>query len=377
MNAELFETLLYQTESEVLDFKVDQYLFEAATDIEKSELLKDILSFANAWRRSDAYILIGVEELRGGRSIVRGISKQLLNRNLQQFVHSKINRAVSFSYEEFQVEGLLVAAITIPLQERPIYLRRDFGKLKANEVYIRRGDSTGEAPPDEIVKMGQVGFVADAQPSLNVEFADLKERRIIGTELELQAIEFQVQDANSIPEYGRVQGGDFMLPGAVTGNNTDYLREMAQYLSDYGRFQPIGFAVENSSTAPAVNVVLRMRIPSASVEVRSQHDMPDEPSKVWLARLRPHASFLQKSPISVSHHGHFYAVRIEFGTIQPGMTEFSSAPIFIGSPKPFDLSLDAVLSGDNVSIPVLQKIRFKAQVESRQLSVSDLKRIGR
>ena len=64
MNAKLFEGLLYQTESEVLDFKIDQYPFEAATDVQKSELLKDILSFANAWRRSDAYILIGVEEIR-------------------------------------------------------------------------------------------------------------------------------------------------------------------------------------------------------------------------------------------------------------------------------------------------------------------------
>jgi predicted HTH transcriptional regulator len=76
MNAELFESLLYQSESEVLDFKVDQYPFEAATDVQKSELLKDILAFANAWRRSDAYILIGVEEVRGGRSIVRGMSNQ-------------------------------------------------------------------------------------------------------------------------------------------------------------------------------------------------------------------------------------------------------------------------------------------------------------
>src|SRR5665213_903338 len=117
MDAELFESLLYQTESEVLDFKVDQYPFEAANDIQKSELLKDILSFANSWRRSDAYILIGVEEVRGGRSNVKGISKQLLNRNLQQFVHSKTNKALSFSYEELQVEGHLVAAITIPMQE--------------------------------------------------------------------------------------------------------------------------------------------------------------------------------------------------------------------------------------------------------------------
>ena len=346
MNVELFESLLYQAESEVLDFKVDQYPFDKATDVEKSELLKDILSFANAWKRSDAYILIGVEENRGGRSIVRGISRQLLNRNLQQFVHSKTNKAMTFSYEELQVEGVNVAAITIPLQERPVYLRDDFGKLKKNVVYVRRGDSTGEAPPDEIVKMGQVGFVADAQPSLSLEFADLKSRQMIGTELDLQAIDFTVPKPESIPDYGRVGSGDYLLPVAMSGNNSDYFREIAQYLSDYGRFLPIGFAVVNSSTAAAINVVLRMRIPSAFVEVRSQDDMPDE-------------------------------VRIDIGTIQPGITEFSPEPIFIGSPESFDISLEAFLSGDNVSIPIVQTIRVKAHVEPRKISVGDLKTFAR
>src|SRR5579864_5379397 len=65
MNDVLFERLLYEEESTTLDFKKEQYRFAKATEYEKSELLKDILGFANAWRRSEAYILIGVEEMRG------------------------------------------------------------------------------------------------------------------------------------------------------------------------------------------------------------------------------------------------------------------------------------------------------------------------
>jgi hypothetical protein len=64
MDAQLFERLLYRRESETLDFKVDQYQFSGGTDDEKSELLKDILAFGNAWRETDAYILIGVQESR-------------------------------------------------------------------------------------------------------------------------------------------------------------------------------------------------------------------------------------------------------------------------------------------------------------------------
>lgn len=65
MDTELIEHLLHEDEGVELDFKQEQYPFKNADDVAKSELLKDILAFVNAWRRSTAYILIGVEEKRG------------------------------------------------------------------------------------------------------------------------------------------------------------------------------------------------------------------------------------------------------------------------------------------------------------------------
>ena len=49
---------LFENESPTLDFKRDQYAFEGASDSDKSELLKDILAFANSWRRTDAFTSI-------------------------------------------------------------------------------------------------------------------------------------------------------------------------------------------------------------------------------------------------------------------------------------------------------------------------------
>ena len=134
MDIDLLERLLYEEESETLDFKAQQYPFDGATDDQKSELLKDILAFANAWRRTDAYILVGVEEVHAGRSIVRGVATQLLNQNLQQFVTSKTNRPILFSYTPLVFEGLPVGIITIPLQERPVYLQKRYGKLDPQVV---------------------------------------------------------------------------------------------------------------------------------------------------------------------------------------------------------------------------------------------------
>jgi predicted HTH transcriptional regulator len=172
MNSTLLEELLNEDESATLDFKRDQYPFDKASDEQKSELLKDILAFANAWRRTDAYILVGVEDVKGGRSNVVGVTSHFDDASIQQFVNGKTNRPVTFSYQVFPFEGAQVGIFHLPLQDRPIYLKKDFGKLKQREVYIRRGSSTDIAEPDEIAKMGTLKIrevLSDmpTQPKLN------------------------------------------------------------------------------------------------------------------------------------------------------------------------------------------------------------------
>lgn len=152
MNSDLFENLLNEDEGAALDFKRDQYVFESATDEQKSELLKDILAFANSWRRMDAYILIGVEEVRGGRSRPVGVLKHLDDASLQQFVNAKTQKPVQFSYQVHRVDDVEVGVLCIPVQERPRFLKREFGRLTRDTVYIRRGSSTDVANPDEIVR---------------------------------------------------------------------------------------------------------------------------------------------------------------------------------------------------------------------------------
>lgn len=166
MNAALFERLLHEEETTLLDFKQQQYAFSHATDEQKSELLKDILGIANAWRRLEAYILIGVADVRGGRANVVGIpaGDHLADHSVQQFVNNLVNRPVLFHYEAFSFEEKQVGIFQIEeRQARPLYLRRDYGKLKRSEVYVRRGSSTDPtkpASPDEIALIGGVGNVA-------------------------------------------------------------------------------------------------------------------------------------------------------------------------------------------------------------------------
>ena len=64
MDRALFERLLYEEEGNALDFKRDQYPFSKATNYEKAEILKDLLGFANSFRRADAYILNSTSTMR-------------------------------------------------------------------------------------------------------------------------------------------------------------------------------------------------------------------------------------------------------------------------------------------------------------------------
>ena len=152
---ESLESMLNMEEGTTLDFKRKQYRFNKATDEDQSELLKDILAFANTQRYRTAYILVGVEEVKGGRSEVVGVDDHLDDANLHQFVNYKTNRPVVFSYFPFRVEEKEIGVLDIPIQNRPIYTLNRFGKVKANTVYLRDGSSTRPASPDEIASMGR------------------------------------------------------------------------------------------------------------------------------------------------------------------------------------------------------------------------------
>ena len=129
-DCEVLESLLNMEEGPTLDFKRTQYRFDKASDEDKSELLKDILAFVNTQRYRTAYILVGVEELKGGRSKVVGVDNHLEDANLHQFFSNKTNRPVEFSYFPYQAEGVDIGVLNIPIQDRPVYIRKKFGRVK-------------------------------------------------------------------------------------------------------------------------------------------------------------------------------------------------------------------------------------------------------
>lgn len=186
MDPILLTTLLNRSEGETLDFKEFPYKTVGATDTEKSELVKDILAFANAWKETDAYIIIGVRPDQQRAGSVTGVSTFLADHEIQELVNKKTNRPIHFFVETVAYQAVTLDIIRIDRsQERPIYLNKDFGKVSAHTVYLRRGSSTDVAKPDEVAEIGAANVRRSAQtlPQLEAEWAGVGEKAGIGNSI--------------------------------------------------------------------------------------------------------------------------------------------------------------------------------------------------
>lgn len=165
MDERLFHEILSNPESELLDFKKEQY--RLSNDIVKSEFIKDVVSFANTKRAKTAYIVVGVSKPpKGGIDLV-GVSGHHDDSTLQQIVKDKIDPVPQFLYQSFTYQNKSFGVIEIPVGNRcPYKITKDYGILKKNAVYIRRGSSTDEARPNEIEEMYREKYSKDTERNL-------------------------------------------------------------------------------------------------------------------------------------------------------------------------------------------------------------------
>ncbi len=392
MERAFFEKLLYEEESATLDFKSAQYRFAKATDDEKSELLKDILGFANAWRRSEAYILIGVEEVRGGPHNVVGIrpTDHLDDHSLQQFVHNLTNRNVLFHYEAFTFEDKHVGIIRIEQQPRPFYLKRDYGKLKKEQVYVRRGSSTDRTQPaslEEVARMGQTAEPESAE--LVVEFADPDSDSTLGRAVSWDAEFCVTPPSDSIPDLtvpsqpALVHGIDLSACFVDPFNrpNPDYFRQLAEYESARRMFHLIRLVVTNTGRVAAKNVQCELAVATnIGVWVIHSSDWPDAPKRRSSMRdLRALESigpaFRQTAGgVTITKKDKRYLIEMECGDLQPGR-RVRSAEFYVGKGETGEVELAGHIYADNLPQPTEFTLTISAKVSSTSLTVNDLRNL--
>jgi hypothetical protein len=388
MNNELFERLLYEEESNTLDFKRQQYRFVKASDIEKSELLKDILGFANAWRRSEAYIVIGVEDVRGRPGNVVGISlsEHLDDHSLQQFVNNLPNQPLRFHYEAFGFQGKQAGIIRIELQTRPIYLKRDYGTLSKNAVYVRRGSSTDPtkpASPEEIAQMRVGSFEPAAE--LLVQFADPEGDRSLGDRRTWDAEFCEMPASDSIPDFEGQKQPYFFAPGLTVTrvdpfnqHNADYYRELAEHEFVRRLARPVRLLVTNVGQVPAKNTRAELLVQApAGVSIIESCDIPDPPepraglfnSKV-IKGIRP-AFRRDPGEVTIDRNGQRFKIDIDCGDLQPGRSIKSDA-FFVAQRNSGEITLAGRVFAENLPAPMDFALVISANVTTTTMTLEKL-----
>lgn len=377
LSPQLIEGLLYQGEGTALDFKLKQYPFSGATDEDKSELLKDVLAFANSWRQGDAFILIGVQPITGGRHIPIGTEEHFDDAQLQQFVNSKTNRKVILSYEVISVEGKKIGVIRIPKQERPIYATKRFGKVEKEVVYFRLGSSTTPATPVDIARMGRDDSIqSQPTPILSLQFADLQNRTELGKNIEITSIAF-AQITSPLPDAGEKPSSfAYLTMGPLQQiNNKDYWRDMEHYIKIKALVKPVGFMLRNQGSSLAQNVRVEIISNADSITVLEEDNLPKKPAYNRFDNILLPSPFWNQKQIKIKHYGKKWIITVDFGNVQPQSCIWATEVFYIGSQSQAEFTLDANIYADNLPAPQKTFLNIRFGITKKPaLTIDDLKK---
>lgn len=386
MKPELLERLLNESECTYLDFKQAQYPFGGATPDEvKSELLKDILALTNADKTGDGYILIGVDEARGSRAKVLGITTHLNDHDLQQFVASKTNRPIKFAYEAVPCDGVSIGVLHVSAQERPVFLKNDYGKLRRNVVYYRLGSSTREATPEELVRWGQQSASKDAEPCLELQFAQIKRPTTVG------GSNFTKEVGTSLCGHTR---NTSPVPGAElanlcpTPNQRGFTRE-AEYWMDFAKFLrfgllfiPVGLALKNIGGATANDVRVKLTPTSQSkLIILGDEGLPGRPlhtSKFGgdgMTMFASHTKFAQKD-IAVQEEAGQFSVAWSIPKALPHLLVFSEGMFYVGASESGQFEFQCSIFAENLRRPTQTTLSVTIERESKDLTREEIQKFS-
>ena len=127
----------YENENTSLEFKAIQY-----KKSQHEDLIKDIMSMANADVENDRYIIIGVSHKSSGDREILNIKKGdfIDSAIYQQIIRENIEPDIKLDYSPYKYKGKLLGIFKISgCSDKPYTMKKDFVKLKKGDSFIRKG----------------------------------------------------------------------------------------------------------------------------------------------------------------------------------------------------------------------------------------------
>lgn len=380
-------TLLNMSESDALDFKSGQYEFwNPATDDEKSELLKDIIAFANSFKTGDAFIVIGVTEKNQRKDQVVGVTAHLKDNEVQQFVNAKTNRRIAFLVHSTTAEGQPIDIIQIgQKQERPICLTKTFGKVKAHEVWVRVGSSSAVATPDQIAAMARADQNAIlGETRIALEWAQPKTRTRLGSEATLTGTRLVAPPpANPKPTpirsmpaertFAQLSSVEQLMRPAQPVSFSMNLGPSADKLMEYYQLRalacPIRIWLKNLGAKNAANVNVKIVLLKVDgLALYDEWSFPEKP-RGQLDILRstsrmPVDTHVRETPSE-------WIIEVSAKTVQPQDEFWGRDDIYIAAPSDQTLVAAATIFADDLAKPIEVALKIHTKIIEREFSAAD------
>ena len=373
LNDALIESLLHQEEGTALDFKQKQYPFHTTSQTQtteelRSELVKDLLAFANTQRDSSAYILIGVQEVKGGRSNVTGISQHLLDNELHDFMNKITQRAVEFSYSPYHFDGDTIGVIEIPVQEGLFFLKTYYGKLRESTVYIRDGSSTRIATPDEIAEM-----LAPKPPSFCLNWIDSISNEILRPPCTVHSLILNpVLEPKDIQPDGPPRK-DYWA-SLTYRYNDNYPADLIIYTFYKNISKPLGLLIQNKGEVTGERIRFEGSIAKRDklIVVDAQPELPEEYSEL-ISPVAPHTFHsVNDVLVKLSEKNESWEILVEFGNVRPGEQVSTVNNLWFGSALSQNMTMNGKILGENIPNPIPQSLRIEFSAQEKPMTIEDV-----
>ena len=371
LNDVLIESLLHQEEGPALDFKQSQYQFKKSatpqlTEERRSELVKDILAFANTKRNTAAYIMIGVEEVKGSRSKVVGVNEHLIDDELHDFMNRRTQRPVGFSYSPYHKDGVEIGVIEIPVQERLFYLTNTYGTLHENAVYVRDGSSTRTATPDEIAEM-----LAPKPPSFTLNWIDPISNKILRSPCTIHSLFLNpvLREEDIQPD-----GPPRLNPLSFSQYNSDYPPKLIIYTFCKSLYKPLSLRIHNRSEVTGKRIRFEGSIAKREkfAVMDAQPGFPEEYHDLISPVSIPEFYPADEVTMDLSEDNESWKIMVEFGNVRPDEQVSTSENLWFGSAHPESITMTGKILGENIPNPIPCSLHIEFETQKRPMTFEDV-----
>ena len=333
-----------EPECSFVEFKAEQY-FEKGFPA----FVRDMMAMANSSYEGAKYIIIGVKEKDGNKTL-EGMFKPLQDAaHYDQVIHANIEPEIPFSSRMVQLDGRSYGVFTIKkCPDKPYMMKKDLQELRKGEFYIRKGTAVGllirrdlDAIWEHKSKVArfdgdvQVTYRVDSKPSDAVPIQRLV---ILPSEREAAIIDRMLRNSDLSEPYGAMLGVE-LRSWKYDAMSVEELKDQLKRVKDtfidedlYEKFERLGakvnFTLMNTGSMYIEDVTVDISVPALpGLEIAPRQYY--QGGAVTAAAF--HTTSLmnpQRQYPNVKLDGGIFEIRQRFGDLRHGMlTNLFGTPI--------------------------------------------------